>query len=169
MLEKHNDKSKGLTDVSTIIIISSCQFTNAELLIYKKYEINFKLNMKKINYDTNKWKYITLLNENDQNIKKIKLIELADKININNIVVKLLDTSKKYNIDVSLLASCFSVKNEVPQIIKKKMTEAYNEYSNKNLKTADIVKSIYNISLCGVILDGRRRLMYKNVCSEFIR
>ena len=47
-----NFDSGGLVDNSAVIIISACQFTTQELNIYKKYQNNFSLNMKKINANT---------------------------------------------------------------------------------------------------------------------
>lgn len=164
---KRNPDSGGLIDNPTVIIISACQFTNQELIIYKKYETNFRINMGKININTPDWKYCSLLSENDLNLEFIKKIEKNDEKAIKSIIQKILLTAKKFNIDVSILAGCFSVKNEVPEKIKLKLIESYKKYNSPDYQSGTICNDIYNISLCGTILGGRRRLLYKDVFSKF--
>lgn len=164
---KRNNESKGLIDIPTVIIISACQFTNEELQIYKKYETNFKINMKKLNLDIQDIKYIAILNENSLNLAFIKKIEMPDRYVIKSIVQKMLLTAHKYNIDINVLANCFCVKNEVSDKIKKKLTESYKRYNSNDYQSNEINYDIYNISLCGTILNGRRRLLYKDVYDNF--
>ena len=164
---KRNNISNGLVDNPTIIIISACQFTNYELIIYKKYETNFKLNMKKINMKTPDWQYLAILNENSIKLEFIKKIENNDKNTIKSIIQKILMTANKFNIDVTVLTNCFSIKNEIPDKIKKKFIESYKRYTDGNIMSNEIGYDIYNISLCGTILNGRRRLLYKDVYDNF--
>lgn len=164
---RRNVDSGGLVDNPTVIIISSCQFTNQELLIYKKYEINFQLNMKKINAKTPDWQYNALLSENIMQLQYIKKVDVNDNMIIKSIIQKIILTANKFNIDVSVLANCFSIKNEIPDKIKKKLMEAYKRYNNNDNMTSEICYDVYNISLCGTILNGRRRLLYKDVYDNF--
>ena len=164
---RRNVDSGGLIDNPTVIIISACQFTNQELIIYKKYETNFRINMSKIKINTPDWKYNTLLGENDMKLEFIRKIDLVDARIIKSIIQKILLTAKKFNIDVSVLANCFSVKNDVPDKIKQMLIMSYKNYSNGDLQSGQISKDIYNISLCGTILGGRRRLLYKDVYDKF--
>ena len=164
---RRNKDSAGLIDLSTVIIISSCQFTNEELLIYKKYQNNLKINIKKINLETPDWQYTSILCENNRQLKSIKQIDINDSKNIRSIVQKILLTANKFNIDINILTNCFSIKNEVPDRIKKVLLESYKRYLNVDNVSSDISRDIYNISLCGTILSGRRRLLYKDVYIEF--
>lgn len=164
---QRNNASNGLIDVPTIIIISACQFTNQELIIYKKYEMNFRFNMKKITTKTPDWKYSVLLSENDRKLDGLKKIEVNDKLIIKSIIQKILITATRFNIDATLLVNCFSIKSIIPDRIKKKLIESYRKYSDNNNMSNEIGYDIYNISLCGTILNGRRRLLYKNVYDNF--
>lgn len=164
---KKNIASRGLIDNATIIIISSCCLNNEELIIYKKYESNLKYNIKKLNKNTVYNDYIKLLNQNDINIKSIKKVEIHDLKILYNVVQKMISTSEKFNIDLSILVNCFSVKNEIPDKTKKKIEEAYKKYNNPNNITNDIHHDIYNVSLCDTFLNGRRRLIYKDVFDNF--
>jgi DNA polymerase III epsilon subunit-like protein len=47
------------------------------------------------------------------------------------------------------------------------MIDSYKDYTNKKNKTNDICYQVYNISLCGNILNNRRRLLYKDVFNYF--
>ena len=164
---KRNNTSNGLIDTPTVIIISACQFTNQELIIYKKYETNFKLNMRKINTKTPDWQYNAILGENSMHLEFLKKIEINDKITIKSIIQKILITANKFNIDVMVLTNCFSIKNEIPDKIKKKLIESYKRYTDGDNQSHEIGYDVYNISLCGTILNGRRRLLYKDVYDNF--
>lgn len=160
---RRNDKSFGMVDNPTVIIISACQFTKEELAIYKKYEVNFNLNMKKINEKTADWKYCTLLDENDMGLENVRKIEGCDNAAIRNIINKIMITHKQFGIDINILAGCFNVKNDIPHSVKEKFKLSYEKYGNNNLSSNEIVQDIYNVSLSNTILGGRRRLIYKDV------
>jgi DNA polymerase III epsilon subunit-like protein len=164
---RRNINTGGLIDIPTIIIISSSQFINKELTIYKKYENNFKLNIRKINLKTPDWKYYSILSENDIQLNNIRKIEINDHHIIKSIVLKILLTANKFNIDVSVLANCFCIKNEISDKIKKKLIECYKKYNSQDINSNQICYDIYNVSLCGTILNGRRRLLYKDVYDNF--
>lgn len=165
---KRNHESNGLIDISTIIIMSAYQFTNEELIIFKKYETNFRFNMNKIDTKTPDWKYLHILNQNEMKLTSFKIIENNELQIIISIVKKMLMTSNRYNIDINILVNCFSIKNEIPEQFKKKIIDSYNRYSNDNHLTNNILPDIYNISLCNTILSDRRRLIYKDVYDYFI-
>ncbi|ARF11596.1 UvrD/REP helicase family protein [Klosneuvirus KNV1] len=165
---KRNNESNGLVDISTIIIISAYQFTNEELIVFKKYEANFKFNMNKINVKTPEWKYLPILNQNERKLTSFRIIDNNEIQIISSIIKKLLITSNKYNIDINILINCFSIKNEIPEQFKKKIIESYNRYNNDNYLTNELLYDVYNISLCNTILNDRRRLIYKNVYDYFV-
>lgn len=165
---KRNHESNGLVDIATIIIISAYQFTNEELIVFKKYEANFKFNMNKINVKTPEWKYLPILNQNERKLTSFRIIDNNEIQIISSIIKKLLITSNKYNIDINILINCFSIKNEIPEQFKKKIIESYNRYNNDNYLTNELLYDVYNISLCNTILNDRRRLIYKNVYDYFV-
>jgi len=162
-----NFESGGLVDNSAVIIIAACQFTTKELNIYQKYQNNFALNMKKINAKTPESKYLDILDENQFKIDKLKPICRSEESVIISIIQKLILTSNKFNIDIAVLVNCFTVKNEIPDDIKKEILESYRKYVDANNLSNEITKDIYKISLCGTILGGRRRLLYRDVYDHF--
>jgi DNA polymerase III epsilon subunit-like protein len=163
-----NDKSNGLIDIPAIIIISAYQFTNEELVIFKKYEVNFKMNMKRINTGTPEFRYMSILNENERKLPYFKKIDVSEKTMINNIVKKLIIASTKYDIDISILINSFSIKNDIPDKFKKKILDSYTRYKDQNYSPNEIKYHIYNVSLCNTILGDRRRLIYKDVYDNFV-
>ncbi|ARF09698.1 UvrD/REP helicase family protein [Indivirus ILV1] len=162
-----NFESGGLIDNSAVIIIAGCQFTTQEVNIYQKYQNNFAFNMKKINSSTYENKYLEVLNENFFNLENFKNINNSEEQIIINIVQKLLLTANKYKIDIAVLVNCFTVKNEIPDDIKKEILESYRKYVDANNLSNEIKKEIYKISLCETILNGRRRLLYRDVYDHF--
>ena len=167
---KLRETTGGLKDISTIIILLATQLTNEELTLFKKYENNFRLNMKKMNTSTSSNEYIEILQEQHiENVEiAVKHIDYSDKQLVQCIANKLLITSMKFNIDLDLLASSFSIKNEIPKKIKEQLLESYERYKNSMFSTNDIKHDIYMISLCNTFLGGRRRLMYRDVYNHFI-
>ena len=59
-------------------------------------------------------------------------------------------------------------KDYLPPNFKNEMLNSLQKYRNKENKSGDILKDIYNISLCGNIYDKRRRLLYKDVSNDFL-
>ncbi len=163
-----NFESGGLVDNSAVIIIAACQFTAQELNIYQKYQNNFALNMKKINANTKESDYLNILNENTFGLENLKTINRSEEQIIISIVHKLIMTSNKYKIDIAVLVNCFTVKNEIPDDIKKEILASYRKYVDANNLSDEIKKDIYRISLCATILGGRRRLLYRDVYDHFV-
>lgn len=163
-----NNKSEGLIDRSTLIIILSSQFSYKELVFFKKFEQNFKSNMYKITLKTPKDQYIKILNEDTQYAQIAKISKNDGDINdINNIVHKLLIVSDKFTIDIKILTNCFSIKNEIPIKIKNMFVQSYNKFKDTNVPSVEVKSDIYIISLANTILNCRRRLMYKDVSKYF--
>lgn len=161
-----NNESNGLIDIATIILSLNTIFTRKEVDIYKKYKINFSINLSKIKTDTLEHEYIILLSENDFNSTMIKTVEIADNDIIFSIVNKLLIMTKKYNIDMHIACECLSAKNEIPFWAKTIMINSYKKYTDAKNESRNILHDIYNVSLCNTILHGRRRLLYKDVFCE---
>lgn len=162
-----NNESGGLIDNSAVIIIATSQFTSKELEIYKKYQNNLIFNIKKIKKN-NPNNYISILNENVYKTENFNRISYFDKGTIIEIVDKLILTSNKYKIDVNVLVNCFSIKNEIPDGIKKEIFYSHKKYIDADNLSKDIKQDIYKVSLCSTILGGRRRLIYRDVYDKFI-
>ena len=124
--------------------------------------------MKKITANTNDDNYIDLLNKNTMKLENVKTILNTDEKTIISIIHKLIMTSNKFKIDMAVLVACFTVKNEIPDKIKKEILHSYKKYVNANNTSKTIDHDIYNISLCGTILGGRRRLLYRDVYYHFV-
>lgn len=58
--------------------------------------------------------------------------------------------------------------NTYPNYFLERLKEAYQIYSNPNMKNDDILRDIYYVSLCNQIKDNRRRLIYMNVFNTFM-
>jgi len=165
---KSNPKTGGLVDSPTIIITSPNMFSYPELTIFKKYELNIRMNVSKMTIHTDSTEYIDILNQNDMGLDYMAKIEQGDIYSMISIINKILCSSTKYGINFNLMSSYFAIKNEVPLAIKNKYTESYQKYSCPELESSDILNDIYNVSLCGTIIAGRRRLMYKDVFKAFV-
>ena len=163
---KINNNSNGLLDRSAEIVISSCPIQRPHYDIYKKYEINFKLNINKIKNDTPKNQYIKLFSIKNKKFDKItRGIDYTDIHILTDIIGAIVKTAKENNKepkDILVVPT-----NYLPAEIKSLMALYYNSYKNKGNKTLDVLKDVYSISLCGNILADRRRLLYKDVFSKF--
>lgn len=159
-------KNKKNDDRSAILVIGSVGLNADEWEIYKKYQPNFKINMK--NIDANEIKqedYIELISKNTNTKNFIGKIENKDARMVKEIIGKIKDNSIKRKIDVN--EAVVFQNNYIPPDFKQKVSTSYIKYTNNKLRTNTIKEDIYNISLCGNIMNDRRRLMYRNMFDEF--
>ncbi|CAH6421474.1 UvrD DNA helicase [uncultured virus] len=163
-----NKHSNGLVDIPTLILISSQHFTNHELLILKKYENNFYLNINKINLKKIDRNFDKILEQNLHNLNQIKNIENIDKQIIKNIILKLSMTSKIFNLDINQLLKFLTTKSNIPKKLRDELAISYVKYNDNRYDNDEIKYDVYKISLSNTILNGRGRLMYKNVYNYFI-
>lgn len=157
--------SNGLIDRTAKKIINSIKLNYNLYPIYNKYQSNFIKKIPQINnMDTNN---IDKLNKTIYDPNYITSFENKDIFMVREIVDSIIKKSNqsKLNIkDIIVLPQ-----NYLPEEFEDEMKKSYLKYKNKNLKNLDIIKDIYNISLCDNILQGRRRLLYKHVLEYFIK
>ncbi len=164
LLGSINKKSKGLEDNKADLIINSLQVTSDLYAIYKKYKYNI---LKRINMIKNKNLesiYHTFVDKEDGDYEYVKKIEKQDIKLLNRLIGYIFEHSKKTKIPPKeILVIPF---NYIPIEFKATMIESLQRYKSNNL-THEIIKDIYNVSLCENISSGRRRLLYKDVSNYF--
>lgn len=157
--EKHIN-SGALYDKATVNVIGSIGVDAQEYQVYKKYNPNFKLNMYNIHESMTNSEIINEFNKQDINNIILKVAS-NDTAVVISLIKKILDTKCDIN-SLTILQ-----KNYLPQTFREKILESYKCYQDANYKNADILEDIYNISLCGNVINERRRLLYKNVFDIF--
>lgn len=167
--------SKGLIDYSVFCFITNNFFTKEEAFIFKKYEFNFNINFSHIfNYqNTNSLMenigiYLekNILTDsskfnNDGNF--IKKIDYNDLKILRILIKKILFLLNKYSIDFHIIFKLININKEIPQIFCDKIKNSYNFYNNPKYDSSKIKYHIYNISTCSNILNGRKRLLHREI------
>ena len=94
-----------------------------------------------------------------------------NQIIINNIIKQIININNKNNENNNIKNSDIFVlpTNYIPFDFINKLNASYLKYQNYNIKSDDIIEDIYIISLCGNILNDRRRLLYKDVTHIFLQ
>ncbi len=154
----HNKESNGLIDDCANRIIHPCILTNQEESVYKKYYDNFKLNIDNIDSTTDPRYFANILNRGNR-ILGVTQIEGIDLVTIKKIVNSILAINKTYGIPMGDIH--VTTERVLPKKFINSMTLAYGNFRNEQKKNCDTMEDIYKISLCGMICNGRRRLLYR--------
>ncbi|ARF08794.1 UvrD/REP helicase [Catovirus CTV1] len=162
-----NKESDGLRDRVTEKIIHSLKMDMNLYSVYNKYQTNFSKKMSLINEKTLVSEYIEKLNKNNDDPIYIKKIEEKDMCSVREIVRQMYKRSfdNKVNMNEVVVIPL----NYLPEEFGYSMRNSYKNYTDPNLDNKSIIKDIYRMSLCENINDGRRRLLYKDVSSFFIK
>ncbi len=164
-----NPKFNGLKDRCAEKIITCVTLEAEQYDIYRKYNSNFKINIKNITKNMSEDEYIDIISTPDTNnyadTIRIKKIETNDRILVKNIISKIKTKSILCKMNISDIEVFQD--NYLPNNFKDCITNSYKIYKNKKMKTNDILEDIYNVSLCGNVMNERRRLLYRNVYTDF--
>lgn len=156
-------KSTCIQDRCASQVIASITVTRSEFIIYKEYVNNFTLNFRSITVDDTQSEVIQKLSKHSNSLKIVH-IQPQHYGFIFNLVKKMLDVDSKFHLNGSVMVI---PKKYIPEEFIKEMSLAYIKYLDHKQPTDNILKEIYEISLCGNICNERRRLLYKNVYNEF--
>ena len=139
-----SDKS-DIRDLDTECIINGIDLTKEEMEIYNKYNLEsislqFLFDIKQIR------KYLQdyILNKTDLDIA----LKICNKIEPN----KEIRRCETY-----------------PKMFTDKLKRSYDIYKNSENNTTNILKDVYNVSLCRKFMDDRRRLIYRDIFDVFVK
>lgn len=183
-----NRNSGGLQDRCAELVIFSVPLTVKEMAVYKKYAFNFVANLPLIEkfvlleienikrpadrinavvqmFKTTKiFKMVNILG-NTATGNFLQTIQKPDHPYVSSIIMKFLINSMRVNRSVRQLIALPG--NFLPDEFIDEMRDAYHKYVNHENKTNQVLEDIYRVSLCGNIINERKRLLYKNVYREF--
>lgn len=112
---------------------------------------------------------IQITDSNDEILTKLQdpntKIEPNDRNNVLTLVKFRLDTIEKYGDEYEIF---MMPEHYLPDEYLSDLANDYSVYTDTTMKTNDILKTIYKISLCENICNGRRRLIYQDVYNDFI-
>lgn len=158
-----SEKSKRLGDRYAKIIIASIVVSRGEYNIYSKYCNNFTINLKHITPQDDNYAIISKLSKSTDGCKVVK-IDYNDEKYMITLAKKMIEVNKKFKLNGEVLVV---PKQYIPNEFMESMMLSYEKYIDPSLKTNDVMKNIYEISLCGNICGDRRRLLYRDVFNEF--
>lgn len=154
-------ESHGQFDHHANLIINSCILKDNEWSLYRQYIKKNMHRLTKFNKVVGTEKIIMVTN--DYNFcDDLHLVECSKDLmtSINSICKKIIDKSNKCNINIMDIK--VTTRKSLPKKFVDRMISSYKEYMNIKLKNDDILKSIYDVSLCSEIYKDRRRLLYRN-------
>lgn len=149
---KLNEKKDRDSD----IVINSLEVYQNIHSIYVKYRINI---INKL--DKNNIKSIHRINKEKGDPDFLVEIDSRDSNILSDLCIEIIEVCNKYNLEVNDVVVL--PKNYLPPEFKLNMMESYKEFKNDEYS----LKNIYDISLCGSIRDGRRRLLYRDIFDKF--
>lgn len=161
LIGQNKHDSGGLTDRSADKILNSIKIDRRLYAIYNKYQTNFYKYFDNIKNLEFKDSIIDKLDKRPSDPQCIKKIEYVDRKALYLIIKELVKKNKSIK-DISV----FPV-NYIPFSFLENLQKSHKNYTNKNEKSNDIIYDIYNVSLCDNIVDGRRRLIYRDVFEPF--
>ena len=166
----HNPESNGLIDRAANAVIHPCILAEDTFFQYLKYENNFKKNLEKIEikketFDSDD--LIKILQDNPSMYPSIKKIDVTDIGDIYIIFNKMLEISKEHQLPLQHIFVCTEAK--LPKKFRERMEESYCKFRNKDLANKDIYDAIYDISLCTMIYNNRRRLLYNREAQDVFK
>lgn len=157
-----NPLTGGLLDLTASKVLYSLSLMTGPYSMYIKYNANImtKLDLHK---DRKLGAIVKRLNKKKKDHRFIKKIDEADKKPLKLLIKKMLRLSEKLDIEPSEL---FVVPiSYIPYNFHDDMIESYKRFKDRKLR--DINEDVYKVSLCGMVYEGRRRLLYKNVFEHF--
>lgn len=161
-----NSSTGGLNDNVACRVINSLTLPYNELSIYLKYNININKKLHVKHFNMNLDTICKYLDKDMMDPQYVKKIDAKDIYNLKKVLGKIIKICLDYNL---LPQNVFVVpESYIPSEFFPRMQQSYEQYQNVKLPTIEILKSIYDVSICQNIYDGRRRLLYKNVQDEFI-
>jgi len=159
-----NPLSCGLVDLTASKVLYSLSLSRDYYTLYMQYNANIISKLDRV-----KTKTINTImkkldkRKKDQNKHFIKKIASVDYEKLKTLVTQILEFSDNLSIEPSEL---FIVPvSYTPYNFHNEIIVSYKRF--KNRKLFDINEDIYKVSLCGMIYEGRRRLLYKNVFEHF--
>jgi DNA polymerase III epsilon subunit-like protein len=167
MIGELYNKSGGLFNESAASAISCLKMDFQENLIYQKYKINFLYNLpsiaKIVDDDIfDNMRLILSIFVNKKYCPYVKPVDSNDISLIINIIHKLYEKSKKFNLSIDKIP--IFTKAFLPKDFEMIMSNAMRTYSDSNISWTEIISSIWDISKCDLIVkDKRRRLLYKDI------
>ena len=149
---KLNDKKDRDAD----IVINSMEVSSQLHQIYVKYRINIINKLDKTDSTS-----IDRLNKQKGDPDYLVEIDSKDLNLLKNLCKDILDLSERYDLEINDILVL--PRNYLPSEFKSNMMESYKEFKKDTFS----MKNIYDISLCGSIRDGRRRLLYRDIYEKF--
>lgn len=161
-----NSKSNGLFDMTAESVINSIQLNKPELSVYNRYYYNIitKLNIHNptllsINKEPTDCEYVKHINTKDEKIL-YRVIQLISKKCIECEIVPI----EVQAIQEAYLSDEF---NSMMNRSYKTFQETNEELEEHKIDEIELNRAIYQVSLCGSIIDQRRRLLYLDVFDNF--
>jgi DNA polymerase III epsilon subunit-like protein len=136
---------QDLRDIDTELLINGINLTEMEMKIYQKYKME---------------KLIQTKNYNKADISEV-IKDMIEDTNDLRIALQICSYVKE-NIEFRRI-------NTYPDSFIKQLMTSYKKYLNKENKNSEIMKDIYFISLTRKILNERRRLIYRDIYSVFMK
>jgi hypothetical protein len=159
-----NPLSGGLLDITANKVLFSLSINGEQYSLYMKYNANIISRVDRYKEKKLK-KIIKKIDKRDDDPVFIKKIDESDKKGLKKLLKQMIKMGNKLEIEPS---EVFVVPIAyIPYNFHDSMIKSYKKF--KDRKEEDINEDIYQVSLCGMIYDGRRRLLYKNVFEEFNR
>ena len=162
-----NPVTNGLEDSIANRIINSLVLLPHEYNIYNKYNVNISKKLTTELFSHHIDSIIFTIDRDSDDPTFVKSIDDKDNYMLKNIIKKIISSCKNLNIAPSQL---FIVsKAYLPNEFVGQMVESYKKFLNPTIKNDfDTLRNIYNVSICQNVYENRRRLLYKDVYSEFI-
>jgi superfamily I DNA and RNA helicase len=156
-----NDDSNGKYDKAAERVLNSLKINYDQYLIYNKYKYNIQKKILMLK-NVHESKYISFIDKKPSDNEFIKKIDYFDYKKLENLLITILKNPS--NIDNLLIIPT----NFLPPEFHIEMLKSFTNYKSDKSNN-EILKDIYNVSLCENISDGRRRMLYKNVSENFIK
>lgn len=105
--------------------------------------------------------YMILVTKDEESIFK-KYIKNGLNLLQNDVIENIKNQMLNISIDLGININDINVTSikQLPTKMVSIFKKSYENYSNENLNNDDILKDIYNISLCSSVYTGRKRLLY---------
>lgn len=145
--------------------IARVTLSDHEFAVYERYKTNFKLNLKNIkNFTQDFTKVLETASSDEATI--LPKISIEDAPVITDICYRVLTNATRYKIKPKSIP--LIKENYIPSEFLNEFENNYIKYNDQNLSNSDIRYEIFRISLCHCIVDGRSRLLYKNIPRDLI-
>lgn len=157
-----NPLSGGLVDLTASKVLYSLSLSSELYSLYMKYNVNI---MRKLDVLKDKKidKIVLKINRVKDDPQFVREIDECDVDKLKILIKNMIKLSDKIGVEPSEI---FVVPvSYIPYDFHDEMISSYKKF--KNRKKDNINEDIYKVSLCGMVYEGRRRLLYKNVYDHF--